>query len=410
MDSRLLFTQALGLSFPWRISEVQFSSSPEEPNRPILELWIDHPKGAKFSYEGAEYSVYDHQPRKWRHLNFFQHTCYLYCNVPRIQTSDGHTLLVEVPWARPGSSFTLLFEAYSLLLVESGMNYSAAGKLLGLDSRCVSRMLTHYVEEALAQTPLPSIEQVGLDETSVQKGHKYVTVLSDPVDKRVVGLSLGKDTKAAHTAIEQMKSRGADPRKVKLASIDLSKAYIRACKDHLPNAKIVFDRFHLQKLLNQAVDQVRREDQKHNQALKRSRYLWLRNAEDLKDEKRQTLLYLQQLCPRIGQAYRLKEQFREIWNGNTAQQAISELKAWMKLAQQSLIPPIQSFVKTLQNHWYGITTYFQTRQTNAYAERVNLTIQEIKRTARGFRNMDNFFYLIYFRLGKLNLSLPTING
>ncbi|MEL7428234.1 MAG: ISL3 family transposase, partial [Bacteroidota bacterium] len=399
MDSRLLFTQALGLSLPWRISELQFSSLPEEPNTPILEIWIDHPKGAKFSYEGAEYSVYDHQPRKWRHLNFFQHTCYLYCNVPRIQTSDGHTLLVEVPWARPGSSFTLLFEAYSLLLVESGMNYSAAGKLLGLDSRCVSRMLTHYVEAALDQTPLASIEQVGLDETSVQKGHKYVTVLSDPVEKRVVGLSVGKDTKAAHTAIEQMKSRGADPSKVNLASIDLSKAYIRACKDYLPKAKIVFDRFHLQKLLNQAVDQVRREDQKHNQALKRSRYLWLRNGEDLHEEKRKTLLYLQQLCPRIGQAYRLKEQFREIWNGTTAQQAISQLIAWMKLAQQSLISPIQSFVKTLQNHWYGITTYFQTRQTNAYAERVNLTIQEIKRTARGFRNMDNFFCLIYFRLG-----------
>ncbi|MEL6593978.1 MAG: ISL3 family transposase [Bacteroidota bacterium] len=410
MDSRLLFTQALGLSLPWRISELQFSSLPEEPNTPILEIWIDHPKGAKFSYEGAEYSVYDHQPRKWRHLNFFQHTCYLYCNVPRIQTSDGHTLLVEVPWARPGSSFTLLFEAYSLLLVESGMNYSAAGKLLGLDSRCVSRMLTHYVEAALDQTPLASIEQVGLDETSVQKGHKYVTVLSDPVEKRVVGLSVGKDTKAAHTAIEQMKSRGADPSKVNLASIDLSKAYIRACKDYLPKAKIVFDRFHLQKLLNQAVDQVRREDQKHNQALKRSRYLWLRNGEDLHEEKRKTLLYLQQLCPRIGQAYRLKEQFREIWNGTTAQQAISQLIVWIKLAQQSLISPIQSFVKTLQNHWYGITTYFQTRQTNAYAERVNLTIQEIKRTARGFRNMDNFFCLIYFRLGKLNLNLPTING
>lgn len=410
MESSAIFTQALGLSTPWQISEVKFSGSGEDPNIKILEIWISHSQGAKFSYQGQSYSVYDHQPRKWRHLNFFEHTCYIYCEVPRIQTSDGHTLLVEVPWSRPGSSFTLLFEAYSLLLVESGMSYSAAGKLLGLESRCVSRMLNHYVEKALDQTPLEPIAQIGLDETSVQKGHKYVTVLSDPVAKRVVGLSLGKDAQAAQMALEQMKSRGADPMAVELASIDLSKAYIRACKDHLPNAKIVFDRFHLQKLLNQAVDQVRREDQKHNEQLKRSRYLWLRNGEDLKEEKRQTLLFLQQLCPRIGQAYRLKEQFREIWNRNTAQQAIKDLKAWMKLAQQSRIPPLQSFVETIEKHWYGIITYFQTRQTNAYAERVNLTIQEIKRTAKGFRNMDNFFNIIYFRLGKLNLNLPTING
>lgn len=410
MESSAIFSQALGITSPWEILEVKFGPESEADPSGVLEIRIGHQRGAQFAYQGKHYTAYDHQPRRWRHLNFFQHTCYLLCDVPRIQTEEGHTVLVEVPWSRPGSSFTLLFEAYSMMLLQSGMNLSGAGKHLGIDSRRLNRIISHYVGQALLNDRLSDIKQVGLDETSVQKGHKYVSVLSDLQEKRVVGLGLGKDVAAAKTALDQMESRGADPLAVEVASIDLSKSFIRATIEYLPNAEIVFDRFHIQKLLNQAVDQVRREDQKENQALKRSRYLWLRNAEDLSEEKKQNLEFLRALCPRIGQAYRLKELFREIWNLNTPQQALRDLEAWMSLAWDSGISHMQSFVNTLNQHWYGITTYFNSRQTNAYAERVNLKIQEIKRNAKGYRNMDNFFNMIYFHLGKLDLKLPTING
>lgn len=410
MDATLIFSQALGLAEPWYIKSVSFSPDEASSSSQILSIDIGIKSGSRFEYKGKEYAVYDHQSRRWRHLNFFQHTCYLSCDVPRIQTDDGHTLLVEVPWSRPGSSFTLLFEAYSLLLIQSGMNLSAAGRLLAIDPRRLNRMVGHYVEQALVDTPLSEITQVGIDETSVQKGHKYVTVLTDPLEKRVIGLGLGKDTHAVGLATKQMENRGADPLAVELASIDLSKAYISATSRYFPNAEIVFDRFHIQKLLNQAVDQVRREDQKQNKALKRSRYLWLRNNADLNQEKKQTIAFLQSLCPRIGLAYRLKEQFREIWNETITKDAIMQLDAWIEVAWNTQIDHLQKFVNTLKKHWYGILTYFKSRQTNAFAERANLTIQEIKRAAKGYRNMENFFNIVYLHLGKLNLNLPTING
>ena len=164
-----VFTAALGLVSPWKITSVEFTPSSDGSSKKELHLYIGHDKGAKFKVAGHSYPVYDHQDRTWRHLNFFEHTCYLHARVPRVQTKDGHTLLVEVPWAQPGSRFTLLFEAFGQLLVAEGMSLMSAGRVMGVDGRSIGRIINRQVAEALSTQPLDQVSHLGIDETSSRK-------------------------------------------------------------------------------------------------------------------------------------------------------------------------------------------------------------------------------------------------
>lgn len=171
----------------------------------------------------------------------------------------------------------------------------------------------------------------------------------------------------------------------------------------------MFDRFHLECLLNKIVDQIRRKDQKHNTVLKKTRYLWLKNALKLKDKQKQIKELLGQTCPRIGIVFRLKEQFREVWQEPVIEKAKKLLCAWLTLALDTKIEQVIGFVKTVKKHWRGIITYFIEQATNAFAEQVILKILEIKCVAKGHRSLNNFDTIIYFHLGKLELNLPTKN-
>jgi len=170
MKEELLFAAALGLPHPWKVDKVDLADNQGFGTKE-LHIWIGYEKKSKFHCEGQSCPVYDHQDRTWRHLNFFQHVCYLHCRVPRIKTPDGHVRLVEVPWAGEGSSFTLLFEAYAMLMAKSGMSLAAVGRYLGLDGRIIGRIIKRHITEALAEQCLEPPQYIGVDETSIAKGH-----------------------------------------------------------------------------------------------------------------------------------------------------------------------------------------------------------------------------------------------
>jgi transposase len=405
MKQEDLFTIALGLQDPWFVEKVEFVAQPDTLVNE-LHLHVNHKPLQKFVAEdGNEYPVYDHVDRIWRHLNFFQHECYLHARVPRIKSKDGNTLQVDVPWAKPGSSFTLLFEAFSLLLLQAGSSLTSAGELLKVDSRVIGRIVNYYVAIALASEKLEPVEALGIDETSVKKGHNYVTVLTDLERKKVVAVSPGKDGVAVGKSLGIMSKRGAQPKDVKKVAMDLSPAYTSAVLEQLPQAAIIYDRFHLEQLLSKALDTIRKQEQAENQILRKSKYLWLRNNANLTQKQADQVHYLSITFPNLGKAYQLKEQFKEIYNNGNPSDALAALKEWIRLAEKSKLAPLQTFVNTLKAHWSGIVTFFHTRLTSAFAERVNLKIQEIKRTARGYRNINNYIAMIYFHCGGLNL--PT---
>jgi transposase len=398
-----LFTVALGLSDPWFIEEIEFKK--REGKGKELHLHMGHKKGAKFKYCGDDCSVYDHQNRTWRHLNFFEHECYLHCEVPRISTPDG-VKLVETPWSRPGSSFTLLFSAFALLLIKGGMSMSRAGKALGIDGRSIQTILSNEVEKALGEQDLDQIDHLAVDETSTRKGHHYLTILTDAKRQKVVGIAQGKGLLAMQHSLESMEKRGASRRHVGIVTMDMSQAYIKGAKQYMPQAEVVFDRFHIEQLMNKALDQIRRKEAKQYSELKKTRYLWLKNNYNLSDDQRSNVEMLSHAYPTLGKAYRLKEQLKVALNDANIISTTVDLQQWMHLAANSAIKPIERVVETLNRNWKGVAAYFTHLATNAIAERVNLKIQEIKRIAKGYRNIPNFINMIYFHIGKL--QLPTM--
>jgi transposase len=264
------------------------------------------------------------------------------------------------------------------------------------------------VSQALCEQGLSDVRQLGVDETSRAKGHTYFTVLTDREAKKVVGLSLGKDSDAVGHAMIDMEIRGADRQKVKVVTSDLSPAYIKAQRELLPKADLVFDRFHLAQLMGKAVDKVRRREQtKQAINLKKTRYLWLKSENKLTDEQREKVAMLGEEYEDLGEIYRHKHLFKGLLDDAVNNRRVMPLKSWIKEAKSSHIPELAKVGKSLTRHWFGIKTYFKWLNSNGYAERVNLTIQNIKRIAKGYRNSQNFIHMIYFHLGGLNLLTHT---
>lgn len=397
-----LFKIALGLQSPWYITSIEFNDT---ESGQILNIFIDFESGWRYKYEGESYAAYDHHKRTWRHLNFFQHECYLHANVPRIKTPDG-IQLVEVPWASSGSSFTLLFEAYVVLLAKSGLSMTAIGKLLDETDKRMMRIVDRIVTHALTSQEIENLKHLGVDETSIKKGHNYLTIMHDLTLKKVVGIGEGKDIAAFESALCEMDIRGADRKKVKTVTMDMSPAFISATSTTMPQADIIFDRFHLCQPLNKAVDEVRKQENKTAIGLKNTKYLWLKNGSNLSDKGIQKIEELADTFPLLGQAYRLKEQFRISLDLAVSTQKLKPINDWIKLALESKIEPILKVVNTYLSHWYGIKKYVKHKLTNAYSEGVNLGIQNLKRIARGYSNLKNFKTMIYLKYAKLDLT-PT---
>lgn len=405
MNSEQLFSQALGLSSPWQVQKVEFLSPGGEGNE--LHLFIDFPRGSRFVDESGQLcSVYDTVPRHWQHLSFFQHTCYLHCDLPRISTSDGKVATVTPPWARSGSGFTLLFEALALALIEREMPVNRVAQVMQVLPQRIWTVFNHWISEARLDDDSSSITRLGVDETSTKKGHHYVTLGVDMDEHRVIHVVEGKGKATVAAIKDHLASKGVQAAQIEEVSMDLSPAYIAGVAQHFPQAQITFDRFHVVKLLNEAMDAVRKSERVQHEALKGHKYTFLKNPQNLSEAKRQELAVLTKAYPKLGEAYRLKILFNDLWIKPDPQAASAFLSQWCDTVQQADIPAFGTFVKTLKAHWAGIIHYAQSRLTNGVLEGINHKVQLTKRRARGYRNINNFINMIYFLCGKLKFSYP----
>ena len=403
MNSKEIFAVALGIEDPWEISEVNMLTTGESIKE--LHLHIEFKSGSKFKdEEGNSCPVYDTRPRKWRHMNFFEHHCYIHCSVPRITTSDGKTRMIDVPWSRKQSGFTLLFEAIAMSLIENEMPVNKGGKLLGENPTRIWRIFNYWIRLAYNKDDPSSVTKLGFDETSRQKGHSYITVGVDLDERRVLHVVKGKDAQTIKLIKDYLESKGVAPSQIDQASIDLSPAFISGIKKNFPNAEITFDRFHVVKLLNESMDTVRKQERKEHEQLKGHKYTFLKN--NLSKEKQTQLAELITLYPTLGEAYRLKTLFNDLWDMDDQESAMAFIDCWMDEVEKSKIQPFMSFAKTLKSHLSGIINFVKTRITNAILESINSKIQMAKRRARGYRNTDNFINMIYFLCGKLKLNYP----
>lgn len=406
MDSTQIFALALNLAEPWSVTELKLQK-PEGLKRGQLDIYIDFAPGSKFKDEnGVECGVYDTEDRTWQHLNFFEHTCFLHARVPRVRQGDGKVKTVQVPWARPGSGFTLLFEAYAMLLIEYEMPINKVASTLRIVANRVWRVFNHWVELGVEKDDLSTVTKVGIDDTSSKKGHNYVTVSVDLEKRRVINVSEGRGADAIAELAEVLGAKGGNTQEVSQVAIDMSPAYISGVKEHLPNAQIVFDKFHIVAKLSEAMNELRMAESRGNELLKGHKYTVLKNYNNLSDEKQGELDFLLMMYPRLGEAYRLKVMFNEFWDFTDPEEAMAYLTFWCDMVNDTDIFPFKRFVKTVQAHWSGILNYIKARINSGIMEGINNKIQLAKRRARGYRNMANFKNMIYFISGKMKFNYP----
>jgi transposase len=404
-----LFRLALGLAEPWQVVKIEFSDEQHQ-----LDLWLDFPAGSRFACPACQGScgVYDTGEREWRHLNFFQHQTILHARQPRIECPEHGVKTVEVPWARPGSGFTLLMEAFILVLVQSGMTASQAARLIGEHDTRVWRVLRQYVDEAREREDHSAVTAIGVDETSRKRGQNYVTVFVELGDEahRVLFVAEGRDAETVEQFRTDLEAHGGTAEQVNEACLDMSPAYISGLKDAFPKAAMTFDQYHLTALLNEAVDEVRRQEQPTHPELKGTRYVWLKNDWNRTEEQTAVFQALRASHLATVRATHLKSVFQDLFVCESAEEAEPWLKRWYFWATHSRIRPMIKAAKTIKTHWAGVLRWFTSRISNGVLEAINGLIQSAKRKARGFRSVEYLITMIYLIAGKLDFRLPAVVG
>ena len=238
------------------------------------------------------------------------------------------------------------------------------------------------------------------------KGHHYVTLGVDLDEARVIHVTEGKGKATLQSIQQHLENKGVDKEQVEQISMDLSPAFIAGAAESFPAAQITFDRFHIVKLLNEAMNQVRITERKEHDALKGHKYTFLRNRENLSDEQEKSLAEMITLYPTLGEAYRLKVLFNDLWTMPDKPAAEAFLRQWCAEVEANKIPAFMKFANTVRAHWSGIVHFVESRITNGILEGINSKIQLAKRRARGYRNINNFINMIYFLCGKLTFDYP----
>ncbi|HEY5857368.1 MAG TPA: ISL3 family transposase [Aldersonia sp.] len=235
--------------------------------------------------------IHDTAEKTWRHMDFFQHRAFLHARLPRVWFPEHGVRQVGVPWAREGSGFTLLFEALQLQFAAAMPVRTVAGMVGEHDTR-IWRVLDHHVSASRACADHSQVTRVGMDETAAARGQDYVSIFADMDRRRVLFATEGRDGDTVARFAADLSAHGGDPARVTDTSSDMSAAYIARIDEHLPNAAMTFDRFHVMAKLSETVDAVRRDEFAARPELKGTRWLWLKNRATLTDRQQGELFAL----------------------------------------------------------------------------------------------------------------------
>jgi len=426
-----LFQLALNITDPWFVSDINFDVESKK-----LDVYIDFKKGSIFEYEYIDYKTqtkkeiidgkevetttkveigrktftnlkaYDTKNKTWRHLNFFEHECYLHARVPRVKLPNGKTKLIKTPWEGLSNGFTLLFEALLVQLCQA-MPVNKVAQLTKTSDDKLWDMLDRYIDTTREYENFENIEAIGMDETSRAKGHEYITLFVDLKKRRTIFITEGKDNTTVKRFAEDFKEHNGDVQKIENVSCDMSPAFIKGVKENLPEAEITFDKFHILKIINEAVNEVRKKEVVSQNILKGTKYIWLKNYNNLTVKQKETLdeLTMSNMNIKTMRAYNIRQSFQDIYQATTQEEFVTYLNKWYFWATHSRLEPIKKAAYTVKRHWDGIVKWYESKINNGILEGLNSVIQAAKSKARGYKTFKNYKTIVYLLTGKLDFSL-----
>jgi len=406
-----LYRYLLGIERPWTVTQVELKVDDRR-----VDVWVGHADDLPWPCPdcGAKVGVYDHaEERAWRHLDSCHFKTYLHARAPRVRCPEHGVRQAKLPWAEPHSRFTALFERLAIDVLREASVLGAA-RILGLSWDEV----WHIMEKAVARGLLAKgdrvAERIGVDEKAVGKGQKYVTLVVD-LDAATVEHIVDDRKQASLDEFYESRS-AAQIDGIKAVAMDMWEPFFQSTLAHVPDAaeKIVFDRFHIMKHVNEAVDDVRKRENRvlraeGDDSLKGSKYVWIYGRENLPEKYRELFNTLKAMNLKTGRAWAIKESLRDLWSYASPAWAAKHWKRWYFWATHSRLKPVIDKARMIHRHLGNVMTYFRHRITNAMSEGLNSTLQEIKHAARGFRNREHFKTAIYFYCGGLDLY-PATHG
>jgi transposase len=404
MRDKELYAEILGIRKPWFVEDVELRLKDGE-----VLVKFSLPSDAELACPecGERSPRYDSRKRRWRHLDTCQYKTIIEADIPRVKCKEHGIHQIKVPWAEPGSRFTLLMEKLVIDWLKEGNIKTVAG-LLGLSWDEVDVIMKHAVERGMRRREEELIKRIGVDETSFKKRHEYVTTVTSLDSGNVLYAGDGRGEKSLDKFYEGLSEDRINA--IETVCMDMWDPYISSTRRHIPNAesKIAFDKFHVAKHLGDAVDRVRREEHKTlsemgRDDLKKTRFMWLMNPENMPWKMWVSFKSLRESSLKTAKAWMIKEIAMNMWDYRSRGWALKGWTQLIKWAKRSRLEPVIKVILMIENYLYGIINAILMKVSNGIVEGINSKIQKIKARACGYRNRQRFINAIYFYLGGLDL-------
>jgi len=401
MQDTEFFRAALGLEEPWYVKEVSMDVANKR-----VEVKVAVKERTKWAQDGVALKIRGYEERTWRHLDTMQFETLIRARVPRVEREDGSTEVVSVPWADRYSRLSRAMETIVIEVLKSTANVQEAARLLGMSWGTVDGVMKRAVERGLSRRQSETIRYLGMDEKSIGSGHHYASLLTDLEGKRVWDVVEHRDGAAAGALLESLSSgqRG----QVEAVAMDMWPAYLKAAKEKLPHARVVHDKFHVSKYLNEALDAVRKLEHRGllaqgDRSLSGTKYAWLRHHHDKRSSGARAFRELYAANLKTSRAWRIKESFGGFWHYRYPGAALKYFKAWKKSALLSRLKPVRKVALMLDTHLDGLLNYCLHPITNASSEAFNSKAAALIANARGLGSFQSFRTRVLFYCGKLQL-------
>jgi len=405
MKDTSLYQQILGETNPWSVSDVRLDAE-----KLTVEVSLTVASGAIWGCPQCHgrMHVKEWRTRRWRHLDSCQFKTVLEASVPVVECPEHGAQTVQVPWAEGSSRFTMFFERFAVQVLEA-CPAARAAELLNVSWDQADGIKQRAVRRGLARRQLSGLEYVCVDEKAVGRGHDYVTIVTGVMGGKAHVLYLG-DGRSEESLNGFWEWLGAEAcARIKAVSMDMGQAYQNSVRRYCPDAELIFDPFHLMKMLNGAVDKVRRREAVmgtgiERTALKKTRQMWLWGEENLPERHAARFEALKDSTLKTARAWRIKELWRTFKQCLDVDDAHAFFHKWYVLAIRSKLEPIKKVARSFKAHLAGIVSIFKHGFCNALAEGVNSRIQLMVQKSCGYRNRERLKTDILFHLGGLNMD------